>query len=141
MKNYSKKLLVILLALLPCFQTAVMAGGFDDPEPEDIPVKPIPQGQDPTPNPAPGPRLRARARYIVEDMPDCQYCNGEVSIEADSSVTFITAQVIRLDDNQEWNDAGMGDSLVMSVSTEPGTYLLSFTLSNGKSYYGEYILY
>lgn len=138
MKNYSKKLLVILLALLPCFQTAVMAGGFDDPEPEDIPIKEQPS---PYPGTHNGPRSRARARYIVEDMPDCQYCNGEVSIEADSSVTFITAQVIRLDDNQEWNDAGMGDSLVMSVSTEPGTYLLSFTLSNGKSYYGEYILY
>lgn len=135
MKNYSKKLLVVLLALLPCFQTAVMAGGFDDPDPEEIPVK-----QTPTPTPA-GPRSRARARYTIEESLVCQYYNSEVTIMADSSIVYITAQVVRLDDNQSWSNSGAGDTLVIAVSDDPGTYILTFTLSNGKSYYGEYTLY
>lgn len=135
MKNYSKKILVVLLALLPCFQSVVMAGGFDDPDPELIPVKQTPT---PTPN---GPRSRARARYTIEESLVCQYYNSEVTIMADSTITYITAQVVRLDDNATWNNAGAGDTLVIPVSNEPGTYVLTFTLSNGKSYYGEYTLY
>ena len=135
MKNYSKKILVVLLALLPCFQSVVMAGGFDDPDPELIPVKQTPT---PTPN---GPRSRARARYTIEESLVCQYYNSEVTIMADSTITYITAQVVRLDDNATWNNAGAGDILVIPVSNEPGTYVLTFTLSNGKSYYGEYTLY
>ena len=141
MKNYSKKILVVLLALLPCFQPVVMSGGFD--EPEEIPVKPFPQGQDPNPqpNPNPGPRSRARARFTIEESLVCQYYNSEVTIMADSTITYITAQVVRLDDNATWSNAGAGDTLVIPVSDDPGTYVLTFTLSNGKSYYGEYTLY
>ena len=135
MKNYSKKILVVLLALLPCFQTVVMAGGFDDPDPQEIPVN-----QTPSPIPG-GPRSRARARFTVEDMLVCQYYNSEVTIMADSSITYISAQVVRLDDNTTWSNAGAGDTLVIAVSNDPGTYVLTFTLSNGKSYYGEYTLY
>ena len=136
MKNYSKKILVVLLALLPCFQTVVMAGGFDDPDPVFIPTK-----EDPNPTPAPGPRSRARARFTVEEMLVCQYYNSEVTIMADSSIAYISAQVVRLDDNTTWSNAGAGDTLVIAVSNDPGTYVLTFTLSNGKSYYGEYTLY
>lgn len=137
MKNYSKKILVVLLALLPCFQTVVMAGGFDDPDPQEIPVK-----QKPSPNPDPNPGgHRSRARFIIEETVVCQYYNSEVTIMADSSITYISAQVVRLDDNTTWSNAGAGDTLVIAVSNEPGTYVLTFTLSNGKSYYGEYTLY
>lgn len=137
MKNYSKKILVVLLALLPCFQTVVMAGGFDDPDPQEIPVK-----QKPSPNPDPNPGgHRSRGRFIIEETVVCQYYNSEVTIMADSSITYISAQVVRLDDNTTWSNAGVGDTLVIAVSNEPGIYVLTFTLSNGKSYYGEYTLY
>ena len=137
MKNYSKKLLVVLLVLLPCFQTAVMAGGFDESDPEPIPVTEKPSLN----NNSPGPRSRARARYTIEESLVCQYYNSEVTIMADSSIVYVAAQVVRLDDNQSWSNAGAGDTLVIAVSDDPGTYILTFTLSNGKSYYGEYTLY
>ena len=60
---------------------------------------------------------------------------------ADSTITFISAQVLRVEDNVSWSGAAMDDTLVFGVSTDPGTYILMLTLSNGKSYYGEYILY
>lgn len=139
MKNLSKKFLLVLLALLPCFSTVVMADGDDDPEPfpgpQNIPVKNTPT---PTPN---GPRARARARYTIEESLVCQYYDGEVTIMADSGVAYITAQVTRLEDDEAWSNTGAGDTLVISVSDEPGTYILTFTLSNGNSYYGEYTLY
>ena len=141
MKNYSKKCLVVLLALLPCFQTIVMASGFDGDDPEPIPVTQTPN---PNPNPDPNPggvRSRARARFIIKEELACQYYNSEVTIMADSTITYITAQVVRMDDNATWSNAGAGDTLVISVSNDPGTYILTFTLSNGKSYYGEYTLY
>ena len=129
MKNYLKRVLVVMIVLLPCFQTSVWAGD----EPDEIPIKG---------DPNPGPRNRARGRsFNYETTPACYYFNGEVSIQADSSVTFINASVERLEDNAVWTDAGMGDTLIMSVTDEPGTYILRFTLSNGKSYIGEYTLY
>ena len=129
MKNYLKRVLVVMMVLLPCFQTSVWAGD----EPDEIPIKG---------DPNPGPRNRARGRsFNYETTPACYYFNGEVSIQADSSVTFINASVERLEDNAVWTDAGMGDTLIMSVTDEPGTYILRFTLSNGKSYIGEYTIY
>ena len=134
MKNHSKKILVVLLALLPCFQTSVMADEFDDPDHVYIPTQ-----EKPYPNPHPRPR--SRARYTIEETLECEYYNSEVTIMADSTIDYISASVVRLDDNQSWSNAGAGDTLVIQVSNEPGTYLLTFTLSNGKSYYGEYTLY
>ena len=129
MKNYLKRVLVVMIVLLPCFQTSVWAGD----EPDEIPIKSDPNT---------GPRNRARGRsFNYETTPACYYFNGEVSIQADSSVTFINASVERLEDNAVWTDAGMGDTLIMSVTDEPGTYILRFTLSNGKSYIGEYTIY
>ena len=127
-------MLVALLTLLPCFQTSVTAGVFDDPEPQDILIKTTTG-----PNPE-VPRSRARARY-TEVIPVCQYYNGEVSIMADSTITYITASVTRIEDNVSWSNSGVGETLTIAVSTQPGTYILTLTLSNGKSYYGEYILY
>ncbi|MBO4723960.1 MAG: hypothetical protein J5596_01400 [Bacteroidaceae bacterium] len=124
----------MLLAILPCFESLVMAntGG----EPDVIPIKPKP---DPDPNP--GPRARSRSRNNVEVLPECFYYNGEVSIVAGSNIASISASVIRVNDNMEWSSAGMGNTLSFVVSTEPGTYVLMLTLSDGKSYYGEYTLY
>lgn len=138
MKNYSKTVFVVMMALLSCFQANVWASGDPD-DPEGIPVEPL---SDPEPNPGlnPGPRMRARGRYI-EEAPVCTYYDGQVTIEADSSVTFVTATVERVEDNATWTETGMGDTLVMSVTDEPGSYILTFTLSNGKSYIGKYILY
>lgn len=133
MKNIGKKILVVLLSLLPCFQTQVVAMSND--EPIDIPI-----GQKPTAPPTP-PRARSRARNTIEVAPSCFYYDGEVSIEAGSNVAFISATVTRLDDNMQWSDSSVGNTLVISVSTEPGTYLLTLTLSDGRSYYGEYSLY
>ena len=135
MKYLVKKLMVVTMVLLPCFQTDVIAGNGGDPDPEDIPVLPVPN-----PGTTPIPRNRARARYI-EEVPTCTYYEGEVTIEAGSGITLITATVERAEDNATWSDAAMDDTLIMSVSDEPGTYYLTFTLSNGKSYMGKYILY
>ena len=139
MKNIGKKILVFFLALMPCFQTQLMASTGD--EPDQIPLKPDPN-PNPYPNPHPGgPRARSRARNTIEVAPSCFYYDGEVSIEAGSNVAFISATVTRLDDNMQWSDSSVGNTLLMSVSTESGTYLLNLTLSDGRSFYGEYSLY
>ena len=137
MKNFAKKLLVALLVLLPCFQTNAMA--CENNGPEMVPVKPYPN-PNPNPNPNPsGPRSRARARTIEE--PQCYYCDGEVTIQADNAITYISAQVVRAEDNMTWSDAGADSTITLTVTEDPGTYYLYFTLSNGKSYIGKYILY
>ena len=137
MKNFSKKVLVVLLALVPCFQSPVMAGGALS-QPDTIPIKEYP-GTNPNPNP--GPRMRSRARNTVGEMPFCYYYEGEVTIEAESSIASITATVTRLDDNEQFTGASTGNVLTIQVSEDPGTYVLTFTLSNGTGYYGEYTLY
>lgn len=130
MKKFVQKILVALIVLLSCFQTTtVWAGDY-----EDIPVTP-------KPNPGGGlPKCRARARYIQVE-PKCFYCDGEVTIQADNTISYISAQVVRAEDNMTWSDAGAGDTITLAVTSDPGTYYLYFTLSNGKSYYGEYTLY
>lgn len=130
MKNFVKKAMVAVMVLLPCFQTNAWASG----EPEDIPVVPDPNAN----SGGVVPRARARARYVVE--PICTYFEGEVTIEAGSGITFINAQIVRAEDNVTWSDTCVGDTLIMSVTDEPGTYYLTFTLSNGKSYMGKYYI-
>lgn len=130
MKNFVKKAMVAVMVLLPCFQTNAWAIG----EPEDIPVVPDPNANSGGANP----RARARARYIVE--PICTYFEGEVTIEAGNGITFINAQIVRAEDNVTWSDTCVGDTLIMSVTDEPGTYYLTITLSNGKSYIGKYYI-
>ena len=124
MRKNGKKILLVLLALMPCFQTTLKAD-----EPEEIPIK-LGGNQKPTP------RLRS-----IAVPPICQYYNGIVSIQADIDITYISACVTRLDDSMQWSNAGAGNTLSISVSTDPGTYLLTLALSDGRSYYGEYTLY
>ena len=132
MKRLTKKLLVVLMALLPCLETLVMADEIEDPK--EIPVLPKPK---PCPNPHTGPRLRSRAR-IIKESPACSYCNGEVYIQAGSDISYVTAYVIRIEDCVWWRKSGTGNNLTVSISAAPGTYLLFLELSDGSSYYGEF---
>jgi len=138
MKNFSKKLLLVLLAVLPCFQTSTMAKtGEDGGDPDTIPVKEWPGTSH-----QPGPRLRAPRRgNTVVTTPECYYYNGEVSIYARSEITAISATVERVDDNAQWYGSCTDSELTFTVSSEPGDYILTLTLSDGTSYYGEYSLY
>ena len=136
MKNIGKKFLVVIVALLSCFPITIMA--TNDDAPSAIPVTPR---NPPTPNPTPTPKPRSRARFVEVKTPSCYYYEGEVMIEAADSIESIEATVIRIDDNMQWSDSSISNTLVISVSTEPGTYLLNLTLSDGSSYYGEYSLY
>ena len=135
MKNFAKRILVALLMLLPCFQAIVIASENNGP----IPITPHPNPS-PDPGSVPSPKNRARARYI-EVEPQCFYCDGGVTIQADPTVSYITVQVVRAEDNMTWSDAGAGSTITLTVTSDPGTYYLYFTLSNGKSYIGKYILY
>ena len=84
MKKFAKKILVALFVLLPCFQTTTVWAA----EYEEIPIK-----QEPGIGGGGGaPKSRARARYTVQE-PKCFYCDGEVTIQADNSISYISAQV------------------------------------------------
>lgn len=134
MKNFSKKFLVVLLALLPFFQTDITA--ISDGHPTEIPVTP----NDP-PKPKPNPKPRSRARFTVSETLFCYYYEGEVTIEAATDITSITATVTRLEDNEQFEGSINDNVLTIQVSEDPGTYVLTFTLSDGAGYYGEYTLY
>ena len=155
MKKNMKKLLVIALALMPSLSISVMAqspgGGPSDPDPEVIPVKqvptptnpgpriipdePIPIPITPAPNPFPNPGPRSTAQF-----PHCYHQDGVVSIDADSSITYINAYVIRSYDNQVWSGAAAGNTLSIAASSDSGEYYLKLTLSDGQSYQGKYII-
>lgn len=136
MKDFSKKLFLIMLALLPCFSTTLLAGEGTSDDPEEIPLKPE------YPENPPRPRARSRSRSTnITVAPECYYYNGEVSISTGDDVYYISATVTRLGDNVQWNGSAAGNELFISVPTESGTYVLELTLSNGMSYYGEYTLY
>lgn len=130
MRNFAKRILVALFVILPCFLTTTVWAG----DQLDVPVIPNPNTGGGTP------KNRARARYIVQE-PQCYYYEGEVTIQADPTVSYISAQVVRAEDNMIWSDAGAGSTITLTVTSDPGTYYLYFTLSNGKSYIGKYILY
>ncbi len=150
MKRNMKKLLVIALALMPSLSISVMAQPSGN-DPEIIPVKPVPTPTNPGPRiipdepipipitpepnpfPNPGPRSTAQA-------PQCYFQDGVVYIDADATVTYINANVTRYDDNQVWSDASNTNTLSITTSADPGSYLLELTLSTGQSYKGKYII-
>lgn len=115
-----------MLAILPCFSTPGLAVIPEASEP--IPVK----------NGEPG-GIQPRSRSI-SIAPECYYNNGVVTITADRSISYINATVTRLEDSRQWSNSSTGNNLLIDITTEPGTYMLELTLSNGMSYYGEYIL-
>lgn len=99
-------------------------------EPDDIPVVPGPGI-----NPGGGPRFRNSAQ-----TPHCYHIGGVVYIDADATITYINASVTRYDDNQVWSDASNTNTLSITTSADPGSYLLELTLSTGQSYKGKYII-
>ncbi|MBR4593887.1 MAG: hypothetical protein IKO33_04825 [Bacteroidaceae bacterium] len=99
-------------------------------EPDDIPVIP-----DPNTNPGGGPRFRNSVQ-----TPHCYHIDGVVYIDADATITYINASVTRYDDNQVWSDASNTNTLSITTSAAPGSYLLELTLSTGQSYKGKYII-
>lgn len=121
MKKVLKRTLFVILALLPCLSVPVMASSD---EPDDIPLKPL----------FPDVNL---PRSIE---PECYYQNGYVYIIGDASVTSISATVTRLSDNVQWSNSGTSNTLQIAVPTDAGTYRLELSLSDGNSYYGDYIL-
>ena len=146
-----KKLLVIALALMPSLSINTFAqdsgGGFqpgcDEPigiplrgaRPRLVPDEPIPIPITPAPNPFPNPGPRCTSQ-----APHCYYQDGVVSIDADSSITYINAYVIRSYDNQVWSGAAAGNTLSIAASSDSGEYYLKLTLSDGQSYQGKYII-
>ena len=72
--------------------------------------------------------------------PECYYLDGCVYIMGSSTITSIDATVTRLSDNTEWSDSSLGNTLRLPVSSDAGTYRLVLTLSDGSTWYGEFIL-
>ena len=107
-------------------------GPRQDIDPNLIPIKPAPS---PNPNPGHEPRIRS----VVQD-PDCYHYDGVVYIYADATVTFITATITRIGDNLTWTGSASTNTLTFSASSAIGVYLLELTLSDGRSYIGEYII-
>ena len=98
--------------------------------PDDIPVIP-----DPNTNPGGGPRFRNSAQ-----TPHCYHIGGVVYIDADATITYISATITRYADNQVWSNATSTNSLSITASDSPGEYYLQLTLSTGQSYIGKYII-
>lgn len=71
-------------------------------------------------------------------LPNCYYCNGIVYIECAESVTGIACTVTRFEDNLRWNNRVVGNNLQILTSSDCGLYSVTFTLSNGDSFYGEF---
>ena len=180
MKKNMKKLLVIVMALMPSLSILAMnPSGFSIvPDPDDIPIVPpsdpfpgprimsvdgiddnaggpIDLGlggvrprnrQDIDPNlipikplPSPGTGHEPRIRNTVQE-PECYHYDGVVYIYADATVTFITATITRIGDNLTWTGSASTNTLSISVSAAIGVYRLELTLSDGRSFIGEYII-
>ena len=153
MKTNMKKLLVIVMALLPSLSILAMnPSGFSIvPDPDDIPIIPP---SDPTPRPrqdidpnlipikplpSPGTGHEPRFRSVVQD-PECYHYDGVVYIYADSTVTFISASITRIGDNLTWTGSDYGNTHTISTSAAIGVYRLELTLSDGRSFIGEYVI-
>ena len=121
MKKELKRTLAFVLALLPCLSVYDFAS-LDGPD--DIPIKPIHIGG-------------TRPRSID---PECYYQSGCVYITCDTNVASICGSITRLSDNAQWNNSSTSNNLQIAVSTETGMYHLTFTLSDGNAYYGDYEL-
>ena len=180
MKKNMKKLLVIVMALMPSLSILAMnPSGFSIvPDPDDIPIVPpsdpfpgprimsvdgiddnaggpIDLGlggvrprsrQDIDPNlipikpaPSPGGDHMPRIRSVVQD-PECYHYDGVVYIYTDATVTFISATITRIGDNLTWTGSASTNTLSISASSAIGVYRLELTLSDGRSFIGEYII-
>ena len=95
------------------------------------------------PPPEPGEPIVIDSKDVIYPRsiePECYYLDGYVYIICDSSITSISATVTRLSDNAQWSDSSNGNTLQIAVPTGSGSYRLTFSLSDGSSYYGDYTL-
>ena len=74
------------------------------------------------------------------DQLHCFYQDGYVYIVGGSDITFINGTVTRRSDNMQWSDSSNSNMLQIAVLSDAGIYRLTFTLSDGSSYYGDYVL-
>lgn len=118
-----KRTFLSILALLPCFLLSTIDASAD------IPIKGQPIAID-RPD-------HIRPRDIV---PECYYLDGYVYIIGNGNIISVYATVSRLSDNMQWSDSNFGNTLRMAVSSDAGTYRLVLTLSDGSTWYGEFIL-
>lgn len=118
-----KRTILLTLALLPCFLIASA---------ETANVVPA-EGK---------PIIIERPDHVKPRSiePECYYLDGYVYITCDSSVTSISGTVTRISDNMQWSNSSTSNVLQIAVSSGAGSYHLTFTLSDGSSYYGDYIL-
>lgn len=121
MEKLVKRTITVIFALLPCLSNPVMASSDG---PDDIPLKPF------------NPDVIIPRSIELE----CYYQDGYVYIIGDSSVTSISGTVTRIGDNMQWSDSSTSNTLQIAVPTDAGSYHLTFTLSDGSSYYGDYTL-
>ena len=70
----------------------------------------------------------------------CYYQNGYVYIIGGNDITSINGTVTRLSDNMQLSDSCNSNMLQIAVPSDAGIYRLTFTLSDGSSYYGDYVL-
>ena len=118
-----RRTIAIILALMPClFINSVKAVEFEPEEGYPIVIE------------------SAGHIHPRSEEPECYYLEGYVYIICDNSVTSISATVTRLSDNAQWSDSSSSNTLQIAVPTDSGTYHLTLTLSDGSSYYGDYIL-
>lgn len=123
MDKLFKRTIMVLLALLPCISLSTVNALTDDP----------PLGKPINVNELPPLPPRSIA-------PECYYLDGYVYIIGDNSITSITGTVTRLSDNVQWNGNCTSNNLQIVVSTDPGAYSLTFTISDGSTYQGIYYL-
>jgi len=72
--------------------------------------------------------------------PHCYFWDGSLYIMCNSYITSVSGTITRLSDNMQWSDSSTSNVLQIAVSSDAGSYHLTFTLSDGTSYYGDYIL-
>lgn len=118
-----KRTILLVLALLPCFSFLKINAALP---PHEV-GKPIDIEYDQPTQP----------RSIE---PECYYLDGYIYIVGEVSVTSISGTVTRISDNMQWSDSSTSNVLQIPVSSDAGSYHLTFTLSDGSSYHGDYIL-
>ena len=86
-------------------------------------------------------RLQGERPRGATNTPDCYYLYvGMVCVSATGNITGINATVTSLDSNQQFSGTAFGNELSIIVPTDPGTYSIEISLSDGTFYYGEYTL-
>lgn len=115
---------IFLMAIMPWLLSNNVLAGETDPNPKPQPID-----------------VRTGNHQQPRTLgPSCYYYDGCVYIEGAFYETSISGTVTRAGDDNQWSNTANGNTLQILVPTTPGTYTLTFTLSSGVTYTGEYIL-